>query len=112
MKRIFLLICLVVSIQAISQTHTIIDEGIYKSYFSSTLKEPLYVVYHLYNGGGKCDRRKKLFQFTVTRSGTATPKDYAHSGFEEGHLANAEDFANDCVKEAKRLNFSIVFHRP
>ena len=28
---------------------------------------------------------------------TATAKDFAHSGYDEGHMANAEDFAYDCT---------------
>src|SRR6266567_6409349 len=34
---------------------------------------------------------------------TATKKDYSHSGYDIGHLANAEDFASDCAKE--RMTF-------
>jgi endonuclease G, mitochondrial len=102
MKSIRTVIFLIASFQVHGQT-IVIDEGIYKSYFSSTLKEPLYVVYRLYQGGGKCSR--KHFHFKVTRQGTATPEDYLHSGYEEGHLANAEDFANDCAKEIKTFEF-------
>jgi endonuclease G len=41
----------------------------------------------------------------VSRLGTATPKDYSHSGYEEGHLADAKDFASDCSLEAKTFEF-------
>ncbi len=104
MKRLFILLALFVSASCLAQV-TEINEGIYQSYFNPALKEPLYVVYQLYQGGGTCSRLKKHFRFTVTRPDTATPKDYAGSGYDEGHLADAEDFASDCVKEAKTFEF-------
>ena len=35
----------------------------------------------------------------------AKQSDYDHSGYDEGHLANAEDFASDCPKDEKTFRF-------
>lgn len=77
---------------------TLIDKGIYQSFFSYTLKEPLYVTYVLSKGGGDCNRNGMSFKSGGVPN-TARDADYAHSGFDKGHLANAEDFAFDCTKD-------------
>ena len=85
---------------------TIIQTGIYKSYYSYTLKEPLYVTYTLTKGGGDCNRSKEGFRFTDCGCEiSASTKDYAHTGYDQGHLVNAEDFAFDCVKEKQTFCF-------
>jgi endonuclease G len=85
---------------------TLIDIGIYKSYFNIKLKEPLYVTYMLFKGGGSCDREVESFTFKVDEfDKTATDNDYVHSGLEKGHLANAEDFAADCDKEEMTFKY-------
>ena len=81
------------------KTDTIIDMGNYKSYYSYTVKNPLYVTYRLSKGGGDCERSR--FKFEACGINTATDADYEHSGFHKGHLANAEDFAYDCVLDEK-----------
>ena len=81
------------------KTDTVIDTGIYKSYYNYTLKEPLYVTYTLFKGGGDCSRTGMDFKKCGVK--TASDEDYTHSGYEKGHLANAEDFANDCEKLKK-----------
>jgi endonuclease G len=83
---------------------TLINNGVYKSYFSYKLKEPLYVSYILYKGGGDCDRKSFHFK-NDTKINTAKQSDYDHSGFDEGHLANAEDFANNCIKDESTFRF-------
>ncbi len=80
---------------------TIINKPAYQSYFSFAVKSPLYVVYYLHKGGGDCSRER--FQFTKEYR-SATNKDYAKTGYDRGHLANAEDFAFDC--EMERCTFS------
>jgi endonuclease G len=77
---------------------TVIDRNIYQSYYSFTLKEPLYITYSLYKGGGDCKRTKMRFHADEVTN-TATDKDYKGSGYDKGHLANAEDFAYDCTSE-------------
>lgn len=82
------------------QVDTIINTGIYKSYFSYLIKQPLYVTYALYKGGGNCDRRAEGFSFRQCDVETASDDDYTNFGYDKGHLANAGDFAFDCSKEA------------
>lgn len=77
----------------------IVDKGIYKANFSNTLRQPRYVSYTLYKGGGDCNRDSFDFKNDDPRLQTAVPKDYEGSGYDQGHLANAEDFAFDCVKD-------------
>ena len=83
------------------QADTVVNMGIYKSYFSYDLKQPLYVTYTLYKGGGGCDREDESFSFKKCGVNTASNEDYTGFGFDKGHLANAEDFAYDCDKEEK-----------
>jgi len=81
------------------KTDTIINVGIYKSYFNYTVKEPLYVTYTLYKGGGDCNRDG--FNFKKCGINSATDEDYAGNSYDKGHLANAEDFANNCEDDKK-----------
>ncbi|HKC36885.1 MAG TPA: hypothetical protein VKB95_12515, partial [Chitinophagaceae bacterium] len=48
----FLISFFFVSFLSAQQVDTVIKTGIYKSYFCYSLKEPLYVTYTLYKGGG------------------------------------------------------------
>lgn len=77
----------------------IIDKGIYKANFSNTFRQPRYVSYTLYKGGGDCDRGRFRFKNDIDSAVTATDHDYAGSGYDKGHLANAEDFAFDCTND-------------
>jgi len=83
---------------------TVIKTKIYKSYFSYHYCEPLYVSYKLYNGGGDCSRESFSF-YNDTKIKTSTDKDYSHSGYDKGHLANSEDFANDCKKDEMTFRY-------
>lgn len=80
---------------------TIVTKEVYRSYYSFKLKSPLYVMYYLYKGGGDCSRKKLRF---VSEYKTALNSDYVKSGYQRGHLVNAEDFAFDC--EMERCTFS------
>lgn len=92
---------------------TIIDKGIYKSYFNTILKQPVAVTYTLYKGGGTASRDNDRFTGTYLTLGD---KDYLHSGYDRGHVVPAEDFAyNDslqgltfsyynCVPQLPKLN--------
>ena len=86
------------------QVDTIIDAGTYQSYFSYAFKEPLFVKYVLYHGGGHCSRAHYRFK-NDTGIEMATAADYSHSGYDEGHLADAEDFAYDCVADEATFRY-------
>jgi len=104
-KIISLLITIFVSIISFSQgIDTVINTGFYKSYFDIDIKEPVYLAYKVYKGGGNCSRAGFKFK-NDTKIPMATDKDYAGSGFDMGHLANAADFAFDCVKDEKTFRF-------
>jgi len=81
---------------------TVIDKKIYKSFYSYQLKSPYYVIYYLHMGGGDCSRNKLSFKSEYK---SASSSDYTKSGFDKGHLVNAEDFAFDCSIE--KLTFSF-----
>jgi endonuclease G len=107
MRKIYSLIAFLVcilNINAQTKVDTIIKNSAYTSYFCKAIKQPLYVSYILYKGGGDCDRTKFRFK-NDTKLKTATLKDYASTGYDQGHLANAEDFANDCVKDELTFRF-------
>jgi len=84
---------------AICTAQIIINTGVYKCNFSNTLREPRYVSYTLYKGGGDCDREKFRFKNDKDNLKCATDDDYKGTSYDKGHLANAEDFAFDCEKD-------------
>lgn len=91
----FLLILFSCAIALAQQVDRIIQTTAYKSYYSYKVKNPLYVTYLLKNGGGDCDRSK--FSFRKCDENTASDDDYSGTGYDKGHLANAEDFAYNCA---------------
>jgi endonuclease G len=105
LKQLLFALALLVSANAFAQqqTDTVVNMGNYKSYFSYTVKNPLYITYTLSKGGGDCDRSH--FHFAACGIHTATATDYAHSGYDEGHLANAEDFAYNCTLDQNTFCF-------
>lgn len=102
MKKINLFICfliifITVHFESFSQRNTVkIVKDNYVSYFDTVLKQPIVVIYKLYKGGGDCSRAGFNFKNDLPNIKTATTSDYAKSGYDRGHLANAEDFAYDC----------------
>jgi DNA/RNA endonuclease G (NUC1) len=105
MRRILLLCVMLLALQSRAQKRvdTVIDMGNYRSWFCKELKEPLFVGYVLYRGGGDCSR--KGFRFRDAQPWSAGHKDYAKTGYDEGHLANAEDFAGDCPADERTFRF-------
>ncbi len=99
MKKIILLQFLFVCFCITCYSQIIVSNIAYTSYFSNTYHEPLYVTYKLYKGGGDCNRKKFHFKNDDKDLQTATDADYKGSGYDKGHLANAEDFAFDCTKD-------------
>lgn len=82
MKIYILFLYLIISNNLIDQRiDKVIDKQIYTSYFSYSLKGPLFVVYDLYNGGGDNSRKNLRFKEEFD---TAKNKDFAYnSDFEK-----------------------------
>lgn len=104
MKHLLSLLILSASFVHAQKIDTVISTKIYTSYFSYQLHEPLYVVYSLSHGGGNCDRSADHF-ITGNLPHSATAKDYARNGYDEGHLANSKDFAYDCPSQELTFRF-------
>jgi len=99
MKRIAIILSIILIICGTGYSQIKVDNVIYKADFSNALHEPRYVSYTLYKGGGECDRSKFSFKNDNASLQCATDNDYKGSGYDKGHLANAEDFAFDCTKD-------------
>lgn len=96
MKKIFLVLCLMVSLPFFGQYNvdtTIINEA-YTSYVNKELGQALYVKYKLYKGGGKCQRATTWINDTKLK--LVDENQYKGTLYDKGHLANAEDFAYNC----------------
>lgn len=105
MRFLLVLFCFL-SFSLFSQkVDTIINTGFYKSYFSNYYKEPLYVSTIIYKAGGSCDRSKFYFKNDAIGIKSPTLKDYVNSGYDQGHLANAADWASDCKNLEKTFRF-------
>jgi len=99
MKRAITTLVFIISVWSIAFSQIIVDKGIYKTNFSNAYHEPRYISYTLYQGGGDCNRKKFRFKNDEPEIECATDADYKGSNYDKGHLANAEDFAFDCVKD-------------
>jgi len=99
MKRIIFIIYFFLFLGTTLFSQIIVKKGIYKANFSNEFREPRYVSYYLYKGGGDCDREKFRFKNDDARLSCATDEDYKGSNYDKGHLANAEDFASDCTND-------------
>ncbi|MBS1661161.1 MAG: DNA/RNA non-specific endonuclease [Bacteroidetes bacterium] len=97
--KLILSIILCTAFLAVNAQVKIYTNEVYTSYFSPKLHQPLYVVYKLSKGGGDCDRDSFEFIPGDDCSACATDEDYAGSGFDKGHLCNAEDEAFDCTRD-------------
>lgn len=96
-KYLFSLLSVILLSVSISYSQdTLVKNKIYQSLYSYKYKNPEYVSYKLYHGGGDCNRSQFQFHVDSVIKKTATLRDYSHSGFDMGHLCNAEDFAYDC----------------
>lgn len=108
MKSILLIIITCAAAHMISSAQspldydTIIDRGIYKSYFNTQYGTPSFVRYKLWKGGGKVKRTGLQFRQTV--SGPLFR--YSRSGYDKGHMAPAADFAH--TREEMAATFDYV----
>ena len=96
MKKIFLVLCLMVSLPLFGQykVDTTITNEAYTAYVNKELGQSLYVKYKLYKGGGKCQRATNWVNDTKLK--LVNENQYKGTLYDKGHLANAEDFAYDC----------------
>jgi endonuclease G len=105
MKHLLIIILSVITISSYSQHDTTINNGVYMVVYSIDYKVPKVVKYHLYHGGGECSRDRMSFK---SQSFTSNDKEYTHSGYDRGHMVNAEDYAFDCIKMKKTFEFYNV----
>ncbi len=103
MKHLFFIILLIVSFKSYCQHDTTINNGLYKVVYSITYKVPKVVIYKLYHGGGTCDRTGLTFK---SHPFTSKDSEYAHSGYDKGHILNCEDEAYDCIK--MKMTFDYI----
>ena len=99
MRKIFITFTFAFMIWSTVFSQIIVDKGIYKASFNNSYRQSTYLRYYLYKGGGDCSRDKFRFKNDDPRLLCATDADYMGSKYDKGHLANAEDFAFDCVKD-------------
>lgn len=93
--------------QVIVKSDTCISEKAYKSYYSYKIEGPSFIVYKLYHGGGNVSRSKFKFSSPLPHF------EYSHSGYDKGHMANAEDFAyNAELDEATFRYYNALPQRP
>ena len=74
-----------------------IKEKCYESFYSYKIEAPAYVIYKLYHGGGNVPRKGFRFKSNLPHF------TYPHSGYDIGHMCNAEDFASS--KELEESTF-------
>ena len=106
MKKIIILITLLLAavITNAQKIDKIIIKDVYTAYFNYTLKDPVYVTYKIYKAGGECSREKYYFKNDMNIT-TATKQDYAGSGYDIGHMADAADFSGNCEQEESTFRF-------
>ncbi len=87
------------------EVDSIITQSHYQSFISKKTHLPLYVKYTLVKGGGDCERTTFHFKNDTKSKWIASQKQYAKTGYDEGHMANAEDFAYDCKLDEQTFRF-------
>jgi endonuclease G len=105
MRLLFILFLSLITFNLSAQkVDTVITTPIYTAGISYKLKQPLYVRYKLYGGGGDCSRKGMTFKTTAGLD-LLSSKNYNGSGYDEGHLANAEDFAYQCLLQEQTFRY-------
>jgi len=94
----------IIPLPIVTKVDTVISTDIYKSYNSFSVKNPLFVVYKLYQGGGDISRTDMAFKTGRYKKGQ-DQSNYEHSGYDIGHMDNAEDNANNKIFETETFFF-------
>jgi endonuclease G len=96
MKILSTVSLVLISLVGLSQVkpNAVIKNAAYTSYIDTTIEMPVYVEYRLYRGGGPCERANRWTNDSKYQ--LVGESSYSNSGYERGHLANAEDFAYNC----------------
>ena len=82
----------------------IIEKNIFTSYYSNYTLTPLFISYKLYKAGGTNSRKSLSFKSNSIFP-SASKSDYEKSGYDIGHMADAEDFSNDLNNETETFAF-------
>lgn len=101
MKKLILCLVLITGLLKAQQVDTVVTNSVFTSYYSFVTHNPVIVTYTLNYINGDCDRSKYDFKDT---SKIFCNEAFVGSGFDRGHLCNAEDFSADCEKV--KLTFS------
>ena len=102
--KYLLLLLLLIPLFSFGQYDTLIKTDVFTSYYSKSLRLPVMVKYTLFKGGGECSRVGDVFHNDY-KLNVVGPKEFKASGYDEGHMANAEDFAYDCRKQKSTFQF-------
>jgi endonuclease G, mitochondrial len=105
--NILLTLILIINVSFAQTNHdTLIKTAIYKSLYSKDYNMPRMVSYKLYKAGGECSRADEGMTFHIDNVKlNISGKDYAKSGYDIGHMANAEDFSYNCTIEELTFRF-------
>ena len=113
MKRLLFIILLFLCVnissfsQKIEKADTVINMTEYVSYYSYSISSPSFVIYKLYKGGGDVTRSGMSFKEMKDIYGKKIPHfNYTKSGYDRGHLCNAEDMA--WSKESLKRTFYYI----
>jgi endonuclease G len=105
MPRVLLLLLLLCAATSFAPPGTTIvthHTQAYRLWYDQSTHVPALAAWKLYKGGGTCDRSKFSFRVGKVSAGN---RDYRKSGYDEGHMVNAEDFAGDCALEQTTFSY-------
>ena len=103
-KKLLTLLVLSLCLNVYSQVkpNATIKNDAYTAYIDTVKNMPVYVIYKLYKGGGNCERADRWINDSKYK--LIGEDAYAKSGYDKGHLVNAEDFAYNCRLDSLTFN--------